>query len=112
MRPKPGNTSKAIEIITIFPKKEMLKSIKLVPVLLGLIVIISIVMCKYFNIPGIFLLIIIVISIFFQIDTNKKSKQIYHVEETLINVSKFIIISGISGYIIVRIVGLFLSGFD
>lgn len=51
-------------------------------------------------------------SIFYQVDTNKKSEQIYHFEETLINVSKFIIISGISGYVIVRIVGLFLSGFD
>jgi hypothetical protein len=90
----------------------MLKSIKIVPVILGLIVIISIVLCKYFNAPMIFLLIIIVISIFYQADTNKKSEQIYHFEKILINVSKFIIISGIAGYVILRIVGLFLSWFD
>jgi predicted nucleic-acid-binding protein len=90
----------------------MLKSIKLVPVLLGLMVIISLVLCKYFNAGGIFLLIIILISIVYQVDTNYKSKQIYHVEETLINVSKFIIISGIPGYIIVKIISLFLGGFD
>ena len=90
----------------------MLKSIKSVPALLGLMVIVSLVLCKYFNVGAIFLLIIILISIVYQVDTNYQSKQIYHVEEILINVSKFIIISGISGYIIVRIVGFFLSGFD
>ena len=39
---------------------------------------------------------------------NKKS----NFEETLINLSRFIIISGIFGYVSVRIIGLFVNNFN
>jgi hypothetical protein len=86
----------------------MFRSIAITPSFLGIIVIASIVICKYFHTPGIFLLIIILASIFYQIDTNKKDNKKYNFEETSINVAKFIIVTGILGYIIVRIIGLFL----
>ncbi len=90
----------------------MFSSLALVPSVLGIIVITTIVLCKYFNTPVIFLLIVILASIFYQRDTNKKNNKTDNFEETLINVSKFIIVAGILGYIVVRIVGLFLPGFD
>ena len=58
------------------------------------------------------MLIIILISIYYQRDTNRKNNKADNFEETLINVSKFIIVAGILGYIVVRIVGFFLPGFD
>jgi hypothetical protein len=51
-------------------------------------------------------------TIFYQTDTNKKYNRTYNFEDTLINISKFIIISGILGYLVVTIVGLFLPGFN
>jgi hypothetical protein len=86
----------------------MFRSIAIIPYFLGIIVIVSIVIGKYFHSSGIFLLIIILASIFYQIDTNKKNNKKYNFEETLINVGKFIIVAGILGYIIVRIIGIFL----
>ena len=82
------------------------------PFCLCLIVITSIIVCKYFNMPTIFLLVIIITSILYQIDFNKKKNKVSNFEETLINISRFIIISGILGYVIVRIVGLFVSKFN
>lgn len=90
----------------------MLRSIASIPSLLGIIVIISIIIGKYFNSPTIFLLTIILVSIFYQRDTNRKNNKTDNFEETLINLSKFVIVAGILGYIVVRIVGLFLPGFD
>ncbi len=90
----------------------MFRSITIMPSVLGIIVITSIVLCKYFNSPKIFLLTIILVSIFYQRDTNRKNNKTDNFEETLINISKFIIVAGILGYIVVRIVGLFLPGFD
>ena len=90
----------------------MLSSLALVPSVLGIIVIAGIVLCKYSNSPKIFLMVVILTSIFYQRDTNKKNIQADNFEETLINVSKFIIVTGILGYIVVRIAGLFLPGFD
>lgn len=90
----------------------MFTSIAIMPFTLSIIVIVSIVICKYSNSPNILLLIIILASIFYQIDTNKKNNKNYYFAETLINLSKFIIITGILGYIGVKIVGLFFSGFD
>lgn len=90
----------------------MLSSLTLVPSVLGLTVIVAIVLCKYTNSPKIFLLVVLLTAIFYQRDTNKKNNKTDNFEETLINVSKFIIVSGILGYIVVRIVGLFLPGFD
>jgi len=88
----------------------MLKAIALIPSLLGFSVIISIAICKYFNIPKIFLLIIIFVSILYQTN-NKKNKNLNY-EETIINLSKFFIISGILGCVFVRIISLFHNGFD
>lgn len=85
----------------------MLKSISLIGCSLGGIVVISLVVCKYFHSPKIFLLIIILTSIYYQIDTNKNNNKTYNFEKTLINISKFIIIAGILGYGVVRIIGLF-----
>jgi hypothetical protein len=85
----------------------MFKSIAILPFSLGIIVIVSIVIGKYYHSPDIYLLIIILTSIFYQIDTNKKNKKKYNFKEILINISKFIIVTGIIGYIIVRIIGLF-----
>jgi len=62
--------------------------------------------------PTIFLLIIIIASILYQIDFNKKNNKNSNFEETLINLSRFIIISGIFGYVSVRIVGLFVNKFN
>ena len=89
----------------------MLKSIGLIPSLLGFVIIISIVICKYFNVPNIFLLIIIFISIIYYNNYKKNNKNI-NIEETIINFSKFFIVSGILGYVVVRVIGLFFSGFD
>lgn len=58
------------------------------------------------------MLIFILASIYYQNDTDRKNEGKYNFEDTLINVSKFIIISGVLGYIVVRIVGLFVAGFD
>lgn len=90
----------------------MLKSISIIPFSLGIIIIASIVICKYFHSPGIFLLIVILASIFYQIDTNKKDNKKYNFDETLINVAKFIMVTGILGYIIITIIGLFSSSFN
>lgn len=86
----------------------MFQSIVIIPFFLVGAVIVSLVICKYFHIPSVFFLAIILASIFYQIYTNKKNNKTYNFEDTLINVSKFIIITGILGYIIVRIIGLFL----
>ena len=79
---------------------------------LGIIVIVAIVLGKYFNSPRIYLLIVILASIFYQKDTNKKNNKKYNFAESLINISKFIIVTGILGYGVVKIVGLFLTGFE
>jgi len=87
----------------------MLKSIYLNHYFLGFMIIIATVVCKYFNIPIIFLLTIISVSILYYLNNNNKNL-IY--EETFIKFSKFFIISGILGYVVVRVIGLFFSGFD
>jgi len=85
----------------------MLKSIINSGSLLGAVVIASIVILKYYHIPKLFLLIVILASFFYQKATNRKYNKKYNLEETLINISKFIIITGILGYIIIRIIGIF-----
>lgn len=90
----------------------MFRAIALIPSFLSIVVIVSVAICKYFNSSKILLVVIILASIFYQIDTNKINNKNYNFEETLINVSKFIIITGGLGYIVAKIVGLFLSGFN
>jgi hypothetical protein len=90
----------------------MFESIAIRSFFLSAIFIVSLVTCKYFHTPKIFLLIVILMTIFYQTDTNKKYNRTYNFEDTLINISKFIVISGILGYLTVTIVGLFLPGFN
>lgn len=90
----------------------MFTSLAIMPPLLSAIVIISLVLCKYFHSPLPFILVVFLAAIFYQRDTNNKNNKTNNFEDILINVSKFIIITGILGYIVVRIVGLFLPGFD
>lgn len=78
---------------------------------LSIIVIVSIILSKYFNTPIIFLLVVLVASIFFQKDSNKRSDKNYNFDETLINLSKFIILSVSLGVIISKILGFFLLDF-
>lgn len=86
------------------------------PFILGIIIIVTIVICKYINrpliSPLILLLIIAIVCTLYQLDTNKKSNIKANYEDILINLSKFVIITGVSGYIVIRIVGIFFSGFD
>lgn len=89
----------------------MFGSIAVTPFFLAGAVIFSLIICKYFHFPLTFFLVFILASIFYQIDTVKKNNRTYNIQETLINISKFIIIVGILGYIIVKIVGLFLPIF-
>ena len=86
--------------------------LKFIPFCLCILVVASIIVCKYFNMPRTFLLIIIIASILYQIDFNKKMNKKSNFEETLINLSRFIIISGIFGYVSVRIIGLFVNNFN
>jgi integral membrane sensor domain MASE1 len=90
----------------------MFGSIALLPSVLGLIVVISLVIAKYFNNAALFLVLVVLASILYQRDRNRRQNRTDNFEETLVNVSIFIIVSGISGYLVVRIVGLFLPGFN
>jgi len=90
----------------------MFSTIGILPSFLGLVVIISILLCKYSNKPKILLLIIVLASIFYQLDINKRKNEIGNYEEIVTDLSKFIIITGVLGYIAVKIAGLFYSGFD
>ena len=79
---------------------------------LGLIMVTAIVAGKYFNSPRIFLLIVILISIVYYKSIDKNTKIYNGCEDSLIGVAKLIIISGIIGYLIVRIIGIFIIGFN
>jgi len=78
---------------------------------LSFIVIVSLIFCKYINRPGLFLLVVLLTSVFYQRYLKKKHNVNYNFEETLINLSKFIILSVIIGCIISKILGLFLPDF-
>jgi hypothetical protein len=90
----------------------MLRKNGITPVILGVIIIASVAICKYFNTPMTFLLIITIVCILYQLDTNRKNNISANFEDTLVNLSRFIIVTGISGYIVVRIVGIFVTGFN
>jgi hypothetical protein len=79
---------------------------------LGVIVIASIVVSKYFQSPRIFFLTVILASIFYQMDSKKENDKIYNFENTMINVSIFIFYTGILGLLVVKMVSLFFPGFD
>ena len=90
----------------------MFSSVAIMPSVLGIVVIASLVLCKYFNSATIFFLVVLLASILYQRETNRRNQRIDNIEDILINVSKFIIITGIIGFIVIRIVGLFFPGFD
>ncbi len=90
----------------------MFKIIEIMPSILGTIVIVSMIVSKYFKTPKIFLLVIILASIFYQMYIGKNNAEDYSFKDRLINMSKFIIITGIIGYVVIRIIGLFFSGFE
>ena len=90
----------------------MFAMITFMPSFLGLIVIFSIIFCKYSNRPKLLISIIILTTIFYYSDMKKKNKIDGSFDEVIINLSKFIIVTGILGYIAVRIVALFHSGFN
>jgi hypothetical protein len=80
--------------------------------MLGFLVVVSLVIGKYFEKPLIFLLIVVLASVLYQRETNRRNQRTDNFAETLINVSKFIMVSGISGYLVTRIMKLFLPGFN
>ncbi len=86
--------------------------ITFLPFFWGCIIVISLVICKYYNSPKVLLIFIIMSSFFYQVVTNRKNNKVYDIDEVLINISQFIIISGIMGYLVVKIIGHLLSGFD
>lgn len=90
----------------------MFSTITIMPSFLSAIVIASMLLCKYFHMPIIPIIIIILAAIFYQMNMNKKDNFKYSFEEKMINCSKFIIITGILGYILIRIVGLFVASFN
>lgn len=90
----------------------MARSLKSIKFLLGFMVIISIITSKYFNSLLIFLPILFLSSIFYHIETNKRRNKVVNYEDILINISEFIIYTGILGYVLVRIIGYFIEGFN
>jgi hypothetical protein len=82
------------------------------PLVLGFLVVVSLVVSKYFEFSSPFILTVVLASILYQRETNRQNNRIDTVEETLINVSKFIIITGLIGYIALRMISLFLPGFE
>ncbi|MHB8066479.1 MAG: hypothetical protein ACYDIC_01115 [Desulfobaccales bacterium] len=90
----------------------MFNTIAILPSFLGVVVIVSIVLCKYYSSPKILLLIIVIVSYLYQLDIKNKNNKDYNWDEKVINLSKFIITAGILGYIFVKIAGLFLPVFD
>jgi hypothetical protein len=81
------------------------------PAILGFLLIASLVIGKYFQKPVIFILAVILTSILYQRDSNKENNKTANFEETLINVSKFVIVAGILGIIVVKLLGLFFPEF-
>jgi hypothetical protein len=61
------------------------------------------VVCKYYHSPKVFLLIMILTLIFYQKNTGGVNHRVDNFEGILVNVSKFIIVTGILGVIVVRI---------
>ena len=90
----------------------MFNSSARMPLVLGFLVVVSLVVSKYFEFSSLFFLTVVLASILYQRETNRQNNRTDTVEETLINVSKFIIVTGIIGYIALRMISLFLPGFE
>lgn len=85
---------------------------KFTTILFGCGVIVALIICKLFNSPTIFLLIIILASIGYQFLGSRNHSRSINLDEMLINMSQFIIVSGIIGYIVVRVLSYFYRGFN
>jgi Holliday junction resolvase len=59
-----------------------------------------------------FLLSIILLSYVYQTVAKRKYNKVYIHDEALLNITRFIIISGIVAFLIVKIIGFLLPGFD
>ena len=86
--------------------------IRIIPIILGLAVVASIVICKFYATPTIFFLVLILSSFFYQVATNRAHNKLHNFSETLINISQFIIIAGVLGFLAAKITGFFLPGFN
>lgn len=86
--------------------------ITFMPYFLGCIVVASLVVCKYIHGSAYFILSLVLCCYLLQKNNNKTSNKIYNYDDIIINMSQFIIISGIIGYIVVKIIGVFVSGFE
>jgi 1,4-dihydroxy-2-naphthoate octaprenyltransferase len=82
------------------------------PTVLGLVVIVSLGISKYYQKPAIFLLMVLLTSLLYQRGRNRRQQRTDNFVEALINISKFIVVTGILGYVALRITGFFLPGFD
>jgi len=79
-----------------------------VSIILGIIVIIAISISKYLQIPEIFLVVVILASVFYlRYYNNNKSTNI-SLEDKFTKLSQFIIIIGILVVIFVKLIGVFL----
>jgi hypothetical protein len=76
----------------------------------GFIVIVGIIISKYLQIPEVFLIVTFFVSLLY-LRNNKHTNSIKF-EYGLISLAQFIVIIGALGFIIVKIMGLFLSHFD
>jgi hypothetical protein len=90
----------------------MLSLMPIMQYLLGIIVIISIIICKYFNIAKTFLLIMALVLMLYQRNINKMHNNTIKLEDTVVNISQFVIIAGVFGVVVSKIVGFFLIGFN
>lgn len=82
------------------------------PFLFGCLVVVSVVLCKYFHSPKILVLAIFLSSYIYQKITDKENNIVNSFEGKVINISQFIIVSGIVGFVVVKILGFLLPGFD
>jgi hypothetical protein len=83
-----------------------------VSIILGIIVIIGISISKYLQIPKIYMVVVILASVFYLRDYNNKKSIKISIEDKITKLSQFIIITGIIGIIIVKILGVFLEKFN
>lgn len=80
--------------------------------ILGLIVILGIIISKYFQTPELFLIIMVCASLLYLRYSYKKEIIRFNFEEQLISLAQFIILIGILGFITVKMLGVFLVEFN
>lgn len=80
--------------------------------ILGLIVILGIIISKYFQTPEVFLIIMVCASLLYLRYFYKKEIIRFNFEDKLISLAQFIILIGILGFITVKIMGVFLVEFN